>query len=329
MLGFFGLDEEGESVYRVLLGLGTASTSDIGTRLGLTEIQVARAVRGLAELGLASPVSAAPGHYAAAPPAIALNSALSERRYELRQAELAVETLTQEYRRDAARLALTDLVEVVTGAEAVRHRFDQVQLGAEKEMLALVTDAPIVVSGYENDSEPVAVARGVTYRVVMQRSALDAPGTGLLVSEALGRNEEIRVAEHVPTKLMMADRSVAMLPLRPLDSPGEPSALLVRAGGLLEAMSGLFELVWAHALPIRMIGAEQMRTEEGDQPDGTDLQILSLLLLGMTDVSVAKQLDLGLRTVQRRVKRLLDMAGVTTRMQLGWHAYERGWAARR
>ncbi len=63
-----------------------------------------------------------------------------------------METLTQEYRRDAARLALTDLVEVVTGAEAVRHRFDQVQLGAEKEMLALVTDAPMVVSGHENES---------------------------------------------------------------------------------------------------------------------------------------------------------------------------------
>ncbi len=163
----------------------------------------------------------------------------------------------------------------------------------------------------------------------MQRSALDTPGTGLLVSEALGRKEEVRIADQVPTKLIMADRSVAMLPLRPLDSPGEPNALLVRAGGLLEAMLGLFELVWEHALPIRMIDAEQMRTEEGEQPDETDLQILSLLLLGMTDVSVAKQLDLGLRTVQRRVKRLLDIAGVTTRMQLGWHAYERGWAARR
>ncbi len=60
----------------------------------------------------------------------------------------------------------------------------------------------------------------------------------------------------------------------------------------------------------------------------TDLEILSLLLAGLTDVSVAKQLDLGLRTVQRKVKRLMELAGVTTRLQLGWHAYERGWVAR-
>lgn len=48
----------------------------------------------------------------------------------------------------------------------------------------------------------------------------------------------------------------------------------------------------------------------------------------MTDASVAKQLDLGLRTVQRRVKGLMELAGVTTRLQLGWHAYEKGWVSR-
>ncbi|MEU8352593.1 MULTISPECIES: LuxR family transcriptional regulator [unclassified Streptomyces] len=65
-----------------------------------------------------------------------------------------------------------------------------------------------------------------------------------------------------------------------------------------------------------------------DGPDATDLRMLSLLLDGLTDASVAKQLDLGLRTVQRRVRRLMELAGVSTRMQLGWHARDRGWPAR-
>jgi DNA-binding NarL/FixJ family response regulator len=65
-----------------------------------------------------------------------------------------------------------------------------------------------------------------------------------------------------------------------------------------------------------------------DGPDATDLEILALLLAGLTDASVAKQLDLGLRTVQRRVRRLMELAGVTTRLQLGWHAHERGWVTR-
>ncbi|MFD7311649.1 hypothetical protein [Promicromonospora sp. NPDC059942] len=40
---------------------------------------------------------------------------------------------------------------------------------------------------------------------------------------------------------------------------------------------------------------------------------------------MAKQLGTSLRTVQRRVRALMDLAGVETRVQLGWHAATRGW----
>lgn len=102
---------------------------------------------------------------------------------------------------------------------------------------------------------------------------------------------------------------------------------MVHASGLLELLAGLFESVWREALPLRLEASEVVE-EEPDQPDATDLEVLSLLLAGLTDASVAKQLDLGLRTVQRRVRRLMELAGVTTRLQLGWHAYERGWVTR-
>ena len=93
---------------------------------------------------------------------------------------------------------------------------------------------------------------------------------------------------------------------------------------------GLFEAVWREALPLRLgMGAVGRSFEEvSSGPDATDLEILSLLLAGMTDARVAKQLDLGLRTVQRRVKGLMELTGVTTRLQLGWHAYAKGWVAR-
>ncbi|MEY9966473.1 sugar-specific transcriptional regulator TrmB [Streptacidiphilus sp. MAP12-16] len=332
MLGFVGLDGEDEEVYRLLVGLGSASAAELARKLDLREGQVGRTLAGLERLGLASPSSTEPGQHVAAPPAVALGAVLSQRRHELTQAERAVDTLAQEYRRNAVGLTMGDLVEVITGADAVRHRFEQLQLGAEREVLALVTHTPVVVSGLDNEAEPVAVARGVSYRVVIERAALDSPEGGTVLTTALERDEQVRVADRVPTKLILADRSVAMMPLRPLAAPGEPSALMVRAGGMLEALVGLFDSVWDHALPIRLGGAGEPQSvvvEAGEQPDGIDLQILSMLLVGMTDVSVAKQLDLGLRTVQRRVKRLMDLAEVTTRMQLGWHAYERGWVARR
>lgn len=164
------------------------------------------------------------------------------------------------------------------------------------------------------------------YRVVIEREVLTLPSGLLELSAALGREERIRVADRVPTKLVVADRSLAMVPLT--GRGVEPAAIVVHASGLLESLLGLFESVWREALPLRLGAGAQITEDEAPGPDAMDLEILSLLLAGMTDASVAKQLDLGLRTVQRRVKGLMELTGVTTRLQLGWHAYEKGWVAR-
>lgn len=192
-------------------------------------------------------------------------------------------------------------------------------------MCALVTGNPIAVSGLDNESEEQAATRGVSFRVVVEREVLSLPSGILELSAALSRNEQCRVVDRVPTKLVVADGAMAMVPLTRRGA--EPAALVVHESGLLESLAGLFEAVWRDAMPLRL--AESGRIgEDTTGPDPTDLEVLSLLLAGLTDASVAKQLDLGLRTVQRRVKGLMELTGVSTRLQLGWHAYERGWVAR-
>ncbi|MEV5974659.1 helix-turn-helix domain-containing protein [Streptomyces sp. NPDC051921] len=327
MLGAIGLDERQESAYRALVALGAAEVSDLAHRLALPQGDTERALRRLESQGLAAQSSARTGRWVAAPPGVALGALLTQQRHELEQAELAAALLAQEYRAEATEPVVHDLVEVVTGASAVTHRFLQLQLGAAEEVCALVTGKPIAVSGLENTAEAQAVERGVHYRVVIEREVLGLPSGLTELSAALGRHEQIRVVDRVPTKLVVADRSLAMVPLT--GRGAEPAALVVHASGLLESLMGLFESVWREALPLRLGANAQVAEEETAGPDPTDLEILSLLLAGMTDASVAKQLDLGLRTVQRRVKGLMELTGVTTRLQLGWHAYEKGWVARR
>lgn len=327
MLGAIGLDERQESAYRALVALGAAEVADLAHRLALPETDTERALRRLESQGLAAQSSARTGRWVAAPPGVALGALLTQQRHELEQAELAAALLAEEYRAEAAEPAVHDLVEVVTGASAVTHRFLQLQLGATDEVCALVTGKPIAVTGMENDAEELAAERGVSYRVVVEREVLSLPSGIVELSAALGRDEQIRVVDRVPTKLVIADRALAMVPLT--GRGAEPAALVVHASGLLESLMGLFEAVWRDALPLRLGASAQVTETEVAGPDVTDLEILSLLLAGMTDASVAKQLDLGLRTVQRRVKGLMELAGVTTRLQLGWHAYEKGWVARR
>ncbi|MGH1552360.1 helix-turn-helix transcriptional regulator [Streptomyces sp. L7] len=325
MLGAIGLDEAHESAYRALVSVGAADVPDLARRLTIGEYDTERALRRLELHGLAAQSTARPGRWVAAPPGVALGALLTQQRHELEKAELAAALLAEEYRAAAAETAVHDLVEVVTGAAAVTRRFLQLQLGASDEVCALVTGNPVAVTGMENDAEEQAAGRGVRYRVVLERAVLDLPDGRTELAAALGRGEQVRVVDKVPTKLVVADRSLALVPLS--SHTAEPAALVVHASGLLELLCGLFESVWRDALPLRL-GESGAAEQDPDGPDGTDLEVLSLLLAGLTDASVAKQLDLGLRTVQRRVKRLMELTGVTTRLQLGWHAYERGWATR-
>jgi sugar-specific transcriptional regulator TrmB len=326
LLGAIGLDDVQESAYRVLVGLGAADVGDLAHRLEMPEDDTGLVLRRLEGHGLVARSSARPGRWVAAPPSVALSALLTRQRHELDQAELAAAVLAAEFRAEATEPAVHDLIEVVTGTNAVAQRFLQLQFGAEREVCALVTDRPMAVTGSENDAEEDAAKRGVTYRVVLERNVVTGPNGLTELSAALGRDEQVRVVDRVPTKLVVADRSMAMVPLtRRL---AEPAALVVHASGLLESLMGLFEGVWRQAMPLRLHAVDGVAEETTQQPDGTDLQILSLLLAGLTDASVAKQLDLGLRTVQRRVKRLMEIATVTTRLQLGWQAYERGWVSR-
>ncbi|GGS98588.1 hypothetical protein GCM10010286_24280 [Streptomyces toxytricini] len=325
LLSAIGLDEGQESAYRALVALGAAEVPDLAHRLALPVPQTERALRHLERHGLAAQSSARPGRWVAAPPAVALGALLTRQRQELEEAELAAELLAQEYRAEPAEPTVHDLVEVVTGASAVAHRFRQLQAGAEREVCALVSARPQVVAAGDNPEEERAAVRGVSYRVVIEREVLGLPSGIREASTALARGELVRVTERVPTRLVIADGTLAMVPLT--GRGAEPTVLMVHASGLLESLTGLFEAVWRESMPLRL-GAAGAPQESVEVPDATDLEILTLLLAGMTDASVAKHLELGLRTVQRRVKGLMELAGVTTRLQLGWHAHERGWVAR-
>lgn len=236
----------------------------------------------------------------------------------------------------AERLAGPGAVEVVTGARAVAQRLSRMRLGAGEEVCALLTGRPWGAPGAES---------GVPHRAVVERAALAGARGPEGATAVVGRvgPEGLRAVERVPAELVIADRRIALLPLA--SHTAESAALVVHGGALLESLVNLFEDVWHEALPIRAAGADpglagadpgraghlpgaRISGPGVPGPDAVDLEVLSLLLVGLTDASVAKQLGLGLRTVQRRVKRLMELAGVTTRLQLGWHAAEHGWTAR-
>jgi DNA-binding Lrp family transcriptional regulator len=328
VLGILGLDESTERVYRELVQAGPCSVEALAVRLGLPREAVAESVETLEGKSLANrnPV----GLVQTAPPQLALGALLTAQRHALGQAELTAAALDEAYHAASAQNA-HELVQVVVGADQVLQRLEYLQLNAESELLALVQARVEIPATCEGEAESVAVQRGVHYRVIIERAALEGPQSAQTLSSDVPMSEQLRVVETVPTKLVIADRSTVMLPLS-LPSTEQsadegPMALISRAPGLVNAMLGLFESIWQRALPVRKNGDDAMVVDvpQPTLPTALDLRILSLLLVGATDAAIAKQLGLGLRTVQRRVAHMMELAEVSTRLQLGWQAHERGW----
>jgi DNA-binding CsgD family transcriptional regulator/sugar-specific transcriptional regulator TrmB len=324
-LGALGLGPLEEAIYRELVTRPAIDRDSMqmaltGTGVGAHEID--RALAALQGMGLTARKD---GQYVATSPAVALMPLVARRRDELRRAELELAALAERYRSSAVDRPASDLVEVVTGVDAIARRFDQLQRGATTEVLALVTAETTAVSRADNTpAEDDSVRRGVTYRVVVERAVLEQAGATKDLAGAISAGEEVRMVEQVPIKLLAADRSLAMVPMTA--EGGEPAAVVVHRSGLLDALLALFDAVWAKAWPLRFSELGEPTAQAPESRLGAlDRQVLALLLAGLTDKAIASQLGLSMRTVQRRVQSMMEIAAVQTRMQLGWHAARAGW----
>ncbi|MFE1289275.1 helix-turn-helix domain-containing protein [Streptomyces sp. NPDC058751] len=337
MLQALGLSLAEETVYTALLARPTASAHDLAGQTGLDEPETTRILLGLSSRGLVAIAAEAESgvpdsqglstpRYRLTPPSVALAPLLVEQRNALHRAETAFSMLTEQYRSTAAHPA-GSVMEVVVGVEQVAHRFHQLQRGAQRELLVFLVGDPIAVPRADADvSESSALDRGVDFRVVAAKDYLDGPDVGRDVKEAIGAGLELRLADSLPLKMVVSDRERAMVPLDMTDSGDEPSAIVVHRSGLLTALVHLFEREWDQARPLYATTTGVRADPAGDQrPTEGELEVLALLLAGVSDRRVASQLGLSIRTVERRTRRLMDLAGADSRLQLGWHAARAGW----
>ena len=65
----------------------------------------------------------------------------------------------------------------------------------------------------------------------------------------------------------------------------------------------------------------------GKEPTAATQRLLRLMCTGATDRAIARELDVSLRTLNRRIARLQSLLGVQSRFQLGVLAAELEWLA--
>ncbi|WP_316745750.1 helix-turn-helix domain-containing protein [Streptomyces sp. MK7] len=327
-----GVSGEEESLYGLLVAYGQATPADLAQRAGLSHADAARILDSLTSKGLASHTDGTPRAYRATPPDVALLPRLKRSADALELARIEAARLVESYRDTIRRHDAGQLLEVITGAEALRQHLRQIQTSAQAEMLWFCKAQYVAMPSGSNAEEFEALARGVRYRVLYEKAFFDDEGAVDNVVAGVRAGEVARAVPNLPLRLAIADRSVAIFPLvagGPHGSPEEPTTALVRDSNLLAALMALFERYWEDAVPLNVDDAGAIEgTDAVGQPDvlsPTDRKLLALLVAGVADKAIASQMGLSRRTVQRRIQSMMERAGAATRMQLAWQAARRGW----
>ena len=320
MLEAAGIGELDEAVYRALLRKPSASTNELASATQSSPARVRRALQRLHEIGL---VRHSPGQpFAPLAPETALTALLHRREAALALARADIVELAGEYRIGRLEDHPAELVEVVTGSEAIFRRARELNDSAQHEILAF--DKPPYMfepDDREVDLEEPLLRRGVVARGIYCREAFETPHRAAIVARLAALGEEARVLPDLPFKLRIYDHRVALVPLT-TDEHATESVAVVHPSGLLVALIALFEAYWERAHPID----SHARTEDrpGDLTDD-HLEVLVLMNAGLKDEAIARQLGVSMRTVRRRVLQIMDLLHASTRFQAGAQAIRRGW----
>jgi DNA-binding CsgD family transcriptional regulator len=153
----------------------------------------------------------------------------------------------------------------------------------------------------------VRPSRGIRHRVVVDDSATRPTHRWGVEQRSLPR---------VPFRMLIADSEAALV------GRGPEESLLVGPSLLLDVLVDGFESVWNLATPVDRPAHHALA-----QPAVTDedRRLLAVMAAGATDQAISRQLHISVRTVQRRVRALMDRLDAGTRFQAGMNAAKRGW----
>jgi sugar-specific transcriptional regulator TrmB/DNA-binding CsgD family transcriptional regulator len=318
MLTALGASDAEDQVYRYLASTVSVTDDEIRDGTGLPLDRIHEALESLEKRGLVAGTSDEPRRYIAASPG-AVEAMIANQLRELRDAQGTLDRLTTKYRAEHLARESATVFEIVRGQEALRQRSMHMLHSARSEVLNMIKP-PIIAIQSQDRVVPSDMARG---RVIFETSSLEQPDALDAVQAGLRRNDEVRVHTKLPAKMLITDRSLALVPLTQRDTT--PVGVLIHESVVLDGLIALFDYVWAASARLHVDNVNSP-PPDGDSPlSAEDRRLLSLLLSGLTDEAIAMHFQVSVRTVQRKVRGLMEAASVRTRMQLAWEASRHNW----
>lgn len=176
----------------------------------------------------------------------------------------------------------------------------------------------VLDSPQHSHEQPTTGVRGVTLvpTTVYDSRVLELDGALETLTARERGGERFRFTSDVPFSAVIVDDVAAVVDVSAFDESGFGSAL-VRARSMVLALIALYDHLWSLGSPLQH-GSGRTAGERRDQT------ILALLGAGASDATIARQTGVSQRTVERRVRALMDQLGAGTRFQAGVQAARRG-----
>ncbi|GAA0996857.1 LuxR family transcriptional regulator [Acrocarpospora macrocephala] len=320
-LAQLGLSPAQTALYTAVLRLHRAGLSEIAAAADTPPEEIEGELAGLVRLGA---VHEQAGEYLARHPAAAIGrliaarlDRLAEESRQIDEVLASIDGLTDQY--DAGRDHQTETfpIEFVSGADELYESIVGLALQSPPaDLVSAIPDQRTMNDFVQKYADPWIKALDdglLSARAVIPAESLAVPG----VKEALERLTQagagVRVLDRVPSWFFALGREAAGLPADWGGSmPGSAyNCYLVRAPSVVDALRALFDALWARATPVRY-------------PPGA-VQVLRLASQGLCDDTIARLLNLSVRTVRTRFAEAMTELGVQSRFQAGVEATRRGW----
>ncbi|MFI5916904.1 LuxR C-terminal-related transcriptional regulator [Dactylosporangium sp. NPDC051541] len=325
MLEFFGLDATSESVYRLLLAHPAWGVDDLARDLTVGPDAVRSALDELFELSLLRRSIEQETQLRAVSPAVGLQSLLAKQQAELEArtqriaaGQAAMAAMVADYAEQQSVQGAAEATQVL-GMDAVLQQIEELAGSARVELLSIMpgVQRPYAVEAAERNNAEL-LARNVTIRTAMQESARNDKGTLAYAQGLTAAGAEVRAAPLLPPRMLVFDRTTAIVPVDPANTAR--GVLRLTSRGVVASLVALFEQVWASAVPL---GASQARDREG--ATAQERELLNLLSQGRTDESAAKRLGVSERTCRRMMADMMERLGARSRFEAGLLAARAGW----
>lgn len=342
-LAIAGLDDLDEQIYLFVLARGSASPGQVVDRCEVDSADAARRLESLRDLGLISRAGPDDDTYRPVDPRFALSAIASRLGDRVARIRDNIPVLADQFAQSTAGGESATRTIVLTDRSQIASWYVRLQHQATSDFMVL--DRPPYVSSPLEPLEAVVIGRGVRWRGLYTPESFSREGAWEETRRLAELGEESRIVPSLPVKLVVADRSIALVSLS-LDGVRTDS-LVTESPGLVESLIELFERRWDRGLPLFEQGSpregaleevlrERAVDQHGDGPASSSREavrsatrdertLLALIGAGLTDEAIAERLGISVRSLRRRSAKLMSELGAANRFQAGVEAARRGW----